>query len=257
MINTVHPHNLPQVSVKYSNSLSCLNDDTLGRLFWWFIWSWGGRWTPHTVLPLHLTLIHRSEHKVTGHIAPSERWRLGPWNQTMEAGEASLVLTFLGDLARVRWWASFYAQPQEWSGTEGSEWQFSKESISLDHPGDQPPLPQSPPTCLALRACCWTFFLPFCSVFHCYHADSCRNTWRLLGSCSTQMLGSVMYFSPLCCCFWVFLWLPGGLHSCLWEGRALWGASGVWNLRDWFCWADRMAGSLRVSLPFSHSNVSF
>lgn len=33
MINTVHPHNLPQVSVKYSNSLSCLNDDTLGRLF--------------------------------------------------------------------------------------------------------------------------------------------------------------------------------------------------------------------------------
>lgn len=53
----------------------------------------------------------------------------------------------------------------------------------------------------------------FCSAFLRNRVNSCNNTWRILGSCKTQMPGSVMYFS--CRSHGVFCWLLECLYCCL------------------------------------------
>lgn len=64
------------------------------------------------------------------------------------------------------------------------------------------------------------FLSSFCPILRRSRADSCRNTWRVFGSCLLQMQTSVMYLRSLACCFFsALLWLPRCLHHCQGEGR--------------------------------------
>lgn len=116
-------------------------------------------------------------------------------------------------------------------------WPFSKASSSPRAAGDRPGLPWGPTTCLALGACCLesSFFLLFL-----LQLPSCRqlpgSTWRQLGSCLPQMLGSVMFFSPSAAAWSVPL--DAGMSSSLPVGG--W-ALVPWGVKSWGIGAAELA----------------
>lgn len=174
----------PKVNVKTSNSLFWLNDETLGHLFDYLVGK--GSWTYQTILPPYLTLIHIFDwtlSDISYYTFREMETRALQSNQGGCCGQSGLSFPGLPGSGGVIGLLLCAALGVAWL-LKGSVWQISMESNSSpEHPVNQPQLPQSLPICLVLRACCWTLFSSFCSVFHCFHTDSCRNTWRLLGSC--------------------------------------------------------------------------
>ena len=170
-----------QPAIKISNSQFWLNEIpwVISLIICW----WGGVMnfsnSSPTILSFDSQIWTQSD---ISHTAPSEKRRQGPWNQTKEAGSASPVSASLGPWLRWGDWYPAMPSPRNGLATQGLYVAIlqGKRQLLGAPSGSASIAPE--PTYLP-GTTCRKFFASFCTIFHCDHADSCRNTWRWLGSC--------------------------------------------------------------------------